>query len=122
LGWLLLLNSQMSNHQYFGNLKVGTIVTGFGNPAVTTTLIHAGLTHLAERGADLVVANWSHDAWLHASRKNGFLPGPSNFFFFVSPRGTPLLDSTCSLGEIHLTRGDCDAPSSLMAPRSANKS
>jgi hypothetical protein len=58
--------------------------------------------------------NWSHEAWVAASRSVGFLPGPSNFFFFVSPAGVPLLESSCPLREIHLTRGDGDGPERLL--------
>lgn len=116
LGWLLLLHTPMRNNKYFGDLNVGTIVTGFADPAHTGTLIHAGLSHLTALGADIVVANWSHHSWLRASRRLGFIQGPSNFLLFVSPEGS-VLDTSCPLSEVHLSRGDCDAPSSLMKPR-----
>jgi hypothetical protein len=51
-----------------------------------------------------------------ASRRLGFLSGPSNFFFFVSPAGKPLLEATCPLEQIHLSRGDCDGPGQLLPP------
>jgi len=116
-GWVLLVHARMRDNKYFGNLHVGTIVTGFGDPADAPVLIHAGLNHLIELGADLVVSNWSHHSWQHACRGLGFLPGPSNFLLFLSPGSAPLLGAGCPLGEIHLTRGDCDSPSSLMPKR-----
>jgi hypothetical protein len=119
IGWVLLVNARMTAHKYFGDLHVGTIVTGFGDPAAARTLVHAGLRHLAGLGVDLVVANWSHRSWVGACRGLGFLPGPSNFIFFVSPAGSPLLEPGCPLAGIHLSRGDCDSPSSLMPPARA---
>jgi hypothetical protein len=116
LGWLLLLCTHMRNNKYFGDLTVGTLVTGFADPVDVPALLHAGVDHLVKRGADIIVANWSHYAWTGASRWLGFLPAPSNFLFFVSPAGAPLLHKSCPLHEIHLTRGDCDSPSSLMLP------
>jgi hypothetical protein len=114
IGWLLLVHAQMKDNQYFGNLHVGTLVTGFCDPADTGIVIHAGLSHLVELGADLVVANFSHKSWLGACHGLGFLPGPSNFFLFFSPGGRPLLEAACPLSEVHVTRGDCDSPASLM--------
>lgn len=119
IGWLLLLCTPMRGNKYFGNLTVGTIVTGFGDPAHVPTLLQAGVDHLVDRGAELVVANWSHRAWLRGSRHVGFLTASSNFLLFVSPAGAPLLSGSCPLDQIHLTRGDCDSPSSLMAPRAS---
>jgi hypothetical protein len=119
LGWILLVNARMQDNKYFGDLHVGTLVTGFCDPLDAPLLVHAGLTELAELGVDLVVANWSHHLWLRACRQLGFLPGPSNYIFFSSPGGKPLLEPACPLGEIHLSRGDCDSPASLMPSRSA---
>jgi len=114
IGWVLLVHARMRDNKYFGDLHVGTIVTGFGDPADAPVLIHAGLTHLIRLGADLVVGNWSHSSWQSACRGLGFLPGPSNFLLFLSPGSAPLLSAGCPLEETHLTRGDCDSPSSLM--------
>jgi len=114
LGWIVAAQKQMDGDRYFGDLNVGTLVDGFGAPDAAPELVAAGLEHLADRGVDVVVANWSHQAWVDASRSAGFLRGPSNFFFFVSPAGSPLLESSCPLQDIHLTRGDGDGPERLL--------
>ena len=110
LGWIVTIDKKMQDDDYFGNLHVGTLVDGFGHPDATEALVASGLEHLAGSGVDVVVANWSHREWVDASRSLGFVAGPSNFFFFVSAAGAPLLESGCPLTDIHLTRGDGDGP------------
>jgi hypothetical protein len=114
LGWLVVVHARMRQNRYFGDLHVGTLVDGFGKPEHIPALVAAGLQFLTEQGVDLVVANWSHRAWVRASRGAGFLPGPSNYFWFVSPEGNPLLLPVCPLPEVHLNRGDGDGPFSLI--------
>jgi len=111
---VVVIHSQMREHKYFGELHVGTLVDGFGEVPTVPTLVHAGLQWLVDAGVDLVVANLSHKRWQKASRMCGFLPGPSNYFFFVSPEGNAILEPGCPLSEVHLTRGDGDGPFNLM--------
>jgi hypothetical protein len=114
VGWLVVVRKQMRADEYFGDLAVGTIVDGFGPPDQADRLVAAGLEHLKESGVDVAVTNWSHGAWVEASRALGFLPGPSNFFLFVSPEGKPLLEAACPLPDIHVGRGDGDGPGRLL--------
>jgi hypothetical protein len=114
VGWVVVIHKQMEGDEYFGDLRVGTLIDGFGPAAETGRLVAAGLAHLIDAGVDVAVANWSHRAWVEASRSLGFLGGPSNFFFFVSPEGSPLLENGCPLPEIHLGRGDGDGPGRLL--------
>ena len=113
---MVVIHRRMSSNPYFGDLHVGTLVDGLGRPENVSLLLDAGRRYLAQQGVDLIVANWSHAAWVNASRRLGFLPGPSNFYFFVSPAGKPLLEPSCPLGMIHLSRGDCDGPGQLLPP------
>jgi hypothetical protein len=115
LGWIVVIHARMRDNRYFGDLHVGTLVDGLGPLGAVPTLVGAGLQWLVDAGVDLVVANWSHGSWLAGCRRWGFLPGPSNFFFFVSPGGNRLLE-TVHLPDIHLTRGDGDGPFNLMPP------
>jgi hypothetical protein len=122
LGWVVVIHRQMQENPYFGNLRVGTLVDGFGRPENVPALVEAGRRHLARAGVDLIVANWSHEAWVSASRRVGFLSGPSNFLFYTSPAGSPLLEASCPLAQIHLSRGDCDGPGQLLPPASQGQS
>ena len=58
-------------------------------------------------GAELIVATFSHSAWIAQSRRIGFVPVPTTTHLFVSPALAPLLPR---LSSFHLTRGDCDGP------------
>lgn len=116
LGWIVVIRSPMQGNAYFGDLHVGTLVDGFGRPENVPALLAAGSEYLVEQGVDLLIANWSHTAWVRSSRLLGFLPGPSNYYFFVSPAGRPLLEPSCPLSSIHLSRGDCDGPEHLLPP------
>jgi hypothetical protein len=97
----------MREDKYFGDLKVGTVVDGFGAATEVPALLRAAVDYLSTRDADIIVGNFSHTAWVEASRRIGFFSGPSNYFFFASPR-SPLLEDGCPLPQIHLTRGDCN--------------
>jgi hypothetical protein len=117
LGWIIVIHGRLPHSQYFGDLHVGTLVDGFGRRADVRRLVQAGADYLAEAGADVIVANWSHAAWLDAARSCGFLNGPSNYFLFVSPKGNSILEASCPLGAVHMTRGDNDGPGHLLPSR-----
>ena len=114
LGWIVVIHGQLDRSWYFGDLHVGTLVDGFGRRADVARLIQAGADHLVDAGVDLIVANWSHAAWLDATKRYGFLSGPSNYFLFVSPRGSVILKPSCPLAAVHMTRGDNDGPGHLL--------
>jgi hypothetical protein len=113
-GWILVANKQMENNHHFGDLKVGTLVDGFGRAADAPALVAAGIDHLVETGADIIVANFSHEAWVKACRRSGMLAGPDSYYHFVSPGGSPLFEDTCPPREIHMARGHSDAMWSLV--------
>ena len=117
IGWVMVVHKRMHNDKYFGDLHVGTLVNGCASRRDVPAAMAAGFEHLVSRGVDLVVCNWSHKVWGKAARSQNFLPGPSNFIYFVSPEAKPVLEAECPLSECHMTRGDCDTPSSLMPPR-----
>ena len=80
----------MKDNPYFGDLRVGTLAAGFGRVADAPALVAAGIDHLAEAGADIIVANFLHAAWARACRREGMITGPRNYNLFVSPDGPPL--------------------------------
>jgi len=107
LGWIVVCLSRVPG-KYFGDLTVGALADGFGKAADVPTLIWAGVQNLVNRGAEIIVANWSHPAWMRGCKKYGFLPGPSNYFALLSPEAGRLLPSPSSITQFHLTRGDSD--------------
>jgi hypothetical protein len=113
-GWILVASKLMKNNHLFGDLKVGTLVDGFGRAVDAPALVAAGIDHLAETGADIIVANFSHAAWVRACRRSGMFAGPDSYYHFVSPGGSPLFEDTCPSGAIHMTRGHSDGMWSLI--------
>ncbi len=113
-GWILVASKQMKNNHHFGDLKVGTLVDGFGRVADAPALVAAGVDHLVETGVDIIVANFSHAAWVEACRHSGMFAGPDNYYHFVSPGGSPLFEDACPLGEIHMARGHSAGMSGLV--------
>jgi hypothetical protein len=108
-GWVLVLDTSMQGDQYFGDLRVGTIVDCMAELDLDAPerVIHAARRYLEKRGVDLIVTNQSHAAWRDALRAAGFLQGPSNFLFGASK-------ALAALGvpaeEMHINRGDGDGP------------
>jgi hypothetical protein len=114
VGWAVALDTQMSGHKYFGDLRVGTIVDAFGDPAHAVALMGQVTRALAARGVDLVVSNQTSGVWVDALRQAGFSSGPSNYLFAASPALVKELGSLPeSLSSLHLTRGDGDGPINL---------
>lgn len=111
VGWSILMDTQMRNDKYFGNLRVGTIADGLALPENAARVVQASTSMLEERGVDLIVSNQSHIAWMEGLKKAGFLRGPSNYIFAASKKlGEILTPFDSAQTQIHFTRGDGDGP------------
>jgi len=114
LGWAVLLDTQMQENKYFGNLRLGSIADCLALPENAASVTQAVARVLRDRGTDLVVSNQSCAAWGTALSRNGFFAGPSNFVFAagksLAEQLSPL-DST--FAEVHINRGDGDGPINL---------
>lgn len=113
IGWALLLDTQMTNNKYFGNLRVGSIADCLAAPEDAACVIAAATGLLEDRGVDLVIANHSHSAWRAAFRSAGFFEGPSNFLFAASPALADQLQPHALPSQIYFNRGDGDGPVNL---------
>lgn len=111
VGWAVLLDTQMQNAKYFGNLRVGSIIDCLSVQGSERVVAQAATKLLDRRGVDLIVTNQSHSRWVKAFRQLGYFSGPTNFVFAVSPELAKLVHPfQDSLSQIHLTRGDGDGP------------
>lgn len=114
IGWIVLLDTQMRDNKYFGNLRVGTIADGFASPEDAPAVIAAATKALEDRGVDLIIANHSNAAWGSAFRASGFLQGPSNFIFAASKAlSEKLAPFEKSQHHVYFMRGDGDGPVNL---------
>ena len=111
IGWAVLLDTVMSENQYFGNMRVGSVVDCLATPEHAPAIVAAATRFLDQRGVDLMLSNQSHPAWRRGLKRSGFMPGPSNFYFVTSRQLTSLLNSVDSGGVgFHLNRCDGDGP------------
>jgi hypothetical protein len=114
IGWAVMLNSQLSEHRQFGNMRLGSIVDCFASPAEATAVIGCAKTFLQRQGVDLIISNQAHAAWGRALDACGFMRGPSNFIFAASKKLAELLQtSRVDNNAIHINRGDGDGPINL---------
>lgn len=114
VGWAVLLSTPMESHHYFGSLHVGTIVDVFAAPEHASAVIYAATRALEETSVDIIVSNQCNEAWTRALEVCGYLRGPSNFIFAVSPA---LREALSPFEErivgVHMNRGDGDGPINL---------
>jgi hypothetical protein len=114
VGWAVLLDTQMHDNKYFGNLRVGTLVDCLAVPENAPAVIQAACDFLTRRGVDLIICNHSQAAWGNAFRSSGFFSGPSNFIFAASKPLAQQLDPISGWqNEIFFMRGDGDGPVNL---------
>jgi len=110
VAWSVCFQAETRNHLHFANLQFATVMDSVASSKDVMPAV-AALTYreAARRGADLVVANFSHEAWIHAFRAAGFLGGPSNYQLGMSRK---LAEAIARQPEgdsrIHVTRGDGD--------------
>lgn len=111
VGWAVMLDTQMSGHKHFGNMRVGTIVDCLAEPEMASLVVRCATSLLEQREVDLIVSNQANSAWGKALQAAGYLTGPSNFILALSPmlaaRVGPM---QAAQNQIHMTRGDGDGP------------
>jgi len=114
IGWAVVLDTAMTGHRQFGNLRVGSIVDGFSAPDDAPAVIRSATLFLEQRRVDLIVSNQTHRAWVEGLRAAGFLKGPSNFALAFS-RALAAKVPSCERrwDEFHFNRGDGDGPINL---------
>lgn len=111
IGWAVVLDSQLSGHKHFGDMRLGAIVDCFASVDDTAAVVDAARRFLESRGVDLIVSNQSHAAWQKGFREAGFLNGPSNFIFAASKKLAELLKNEgVENDDLHFNRGDGDGP------------
>jgi hypothetical protein len=115
IGWALVLDTEMRDDKYFGNLRVGSIADCFGSHEEAAAIVAAADDYLTESGVDLVVSNQLHPVWCRGLEAAGYRQGPSNFFFYYSEALAERLAAQpdWKLG-LHVNRGDGEGPGALL--------
>ncbi len=111
IGWVVLLDTQMSGHKQFGNMRVGSIVDCLAVSGHAYGVIQCGRNVLEERGVDVIVSNQANSDWGKALLRAGYVRGPSNFILGLSQMlAEKLQPLETTRQSIHMTRGDGDGP------------
>jgi len=114
VGWTVSLFSELNNHNYFGNMKLGSIVDCLALKGYEKNIIKKTSDILKNKGADLIVSNQSHIFWKKAFKINSFISGPSNYVFASSKiLSEKIATNEKQKNHLHLTRGDGDGPINL---------
>lgn len=114
VGWFVARSRLMDNHNYFGNMRVGSIIDALARPGYETDVIWASRQFLIEQESDIIVCNLQHRSWRKAAIAAGFFKGPSNFALALSPELRNLLEPEDDRIECtHFMRGDGEGPSNL---------
>jgi hypothetical protein len=118
VGWAVVLSVPMQDHNYFGNMRVGSLIDCLALPGMESKVARAAIAFLKRSGADIVVTNLSHRDWRTALEAAGCYEGPSNFIFAASKKVAALLDPFDANKErVHMTRGDGGGPQNLLQAR-----
>lgn len=114
IGFVVVMETQMSADARFGDLHVGSIIDCFGLPEDAPEVMGAGIAHLRARGVDLIVSNQSHPAWYGALALHGFVVLHGRRNLAASPELRKALEPIASTAAgIHLTNLDGHGPHSL---------
>ena len=109
VGGAVLCQTRMQRHPHFGDLEVGTVLDCGARPGYEAQVARAAGRRLDEEGADLVITNQGHEAWVAAFRRAGFFSGPSNYVLALSrPLAEAVGAQAAGADRIHATRGDAD--------------
>jgi hypothetical protein len=114
IGWSVVLDTPMSNHKQFGDMRVGSIIDCMARTQDAVIVASEARRFLEQRGVDIIVSNQSHTVWKEAFPSAGFLAGPSNFGLAMSPvLSRQIASSDPGWNSVHMTRGDGDGPINL---------
>ena len=118
VGWAVVLNVPMQGHNYFGDMRVGSVIDALALPGSERDVASAAVQYLRNADADIVVANLSHSRWRAAAEAAGMYQGPSNYILAVSKNVASMLDPFDEKKhQVHVTRGDGVGAHNLITAR-----
>ena len=108
----------MNGHNYFGNMRVGSLVDCLALPGMEDEVVFAAVRHLKRQQAEIIVTNLSHHRWRAAAESQGLCPATSNFIFAASKPVAAMIEAVDGKMErIHMNRGDGSGPENLLGNR-----
>jgi hypothetical protein len=114
VGWALVTDSQMRNHNHFGNMRVGAIVNCLARLEGEDAVIAGASYYLQSRGVDLIVSNQFHPVWAAALNRAGYMSYRSNFVLALGPAlNAKIKANDPTVQHVHMNRGDGDGAYNL---------
>ncbi len=114
IGWALVMDTRMRRDARFGDLRVGSIVDCFADPADAGDVVSAATAYLRRRGVDIIVSNQSHPRWIRGFAEVGYLVLPRRRLFVASPELRQTLEPFADTARgLHLTNMDGHGPHAL---------
>lgn len=111
LGWVVVLDTQMSGDIRFGDLRVGSIIDCFADPEDADAVIAGADAFLASRGVDCIMSNQAHPRWREAFARNGYLLLENRRFLAATPALEKLLSPFDEVWMgLHMTNLDGHGP------------
>ncbi|HTR79370.1 MAG TPA: hypothetical protein VMH39_14735 [Gemmatimonadaceae bacterium] len=113
VGWAVVLLHDFAPEpdRRFGRLHVGMLADVLADPEDARIIVGAATEWLIAHGAEIIITNQSHVAWIAALRRAAFFEGPVNYASYRSPPVEQLLEASDLRGRgMHFTRGEGDGP------------
>lgn len=111
IGWAAVMYTAMEGDARFGDLHLGSVIDCLAAPEDCFAVVQAAKQHLCDKGADLIISNQTHDAWIAGFESNGFLRIPNMRFMACSPALSQVLEPhEVTLKGLHLTNLDGHGP------------
>src|SRR4029079_2872520 len=76
IGWAVVLDTKMSDDDYFGSMKVGAIIDCLAEDGQERHVVTMATRFLEQLDVDIIVTNQLHRSWCNAFISNGYLAGP----------------------------------------------
>jgi hypothetical protein len=114
LGWVVVMDNQLSDDARFGELRVGSIIDCLARPQDADAVIAAANQFLIKRGVDIIASNQAHPRWAQAFAACGYVVLAGRRYFAASPELQKTLEpfGEKQLG-LHLTNLDGHGPHGL---------
>jgi hypothetical protein len=111
LGWAVVQDVRVADHEHFGDLRLGTVVDAFALPQHARVVVQAATRTLESLGSDVLVSNQQHPAWRAALRAAGFIRARTTVMLGAAPALAGLIGGADpGFQRVHITRGDGDGP------------
>lgn len=110
-GWAALRDRRLSGDPLFGDLRVGSVIDMLAKPGCERVVAAAAAQSLRGRGVELIGTVVSHNAWIAAFRREGFIVLPRRRNLSFSPElARTAGDFKTVARRAHLTLIDGDGP------------